>query len=288
MSPIKRPFQPAFLAFVAEPLDELDEFRITPIAVARQPHDLPGRPGDRQLDRAGHAAVRVGPDGARGPGSGVSLRANSSFAGVFGESGSASGGSGLGLSVPGGVVSIVLAARGGSCRHPARAPDRFRRQARQTRANKADIIVSPLRHSPPWTCLGNGLGPIRDRAGAATIRCRKSLALSSHEQVVVRSASRQQPLLGRRVRLDRAVVQDVADREPRSASARATSRQRWQSSGSRSAHIKQTRCRAASDQQSVEADAKLRLLSPSPRSRRRPRDRDRVARPAAERVAERQ
>jgi hypothetical protein len=43
------------------------------------------------------------------------------------------------------------------------------------------------------------------------IRCRESFALSSDEQVIGLLAQRQQSLFGRRMRLDRAVMQDMTD-----------------------------------------------------------------------------
>lgn len=51
--------------------------------------------------------------------------------------------------------------------------------------------------------------------GAASIRCRESIVLSRREQVaallVVSPVKFQEPLFGHCMRLDRAVVQDVAD-----------------------------------------------------------------------------
>ncbi len=47
---------------VGERLDVPDEFGLAPVAVARQPHHLPVRPGDRQRLGAGHAAVGIGAD----------------------------------------------------------------------------------------------------------------------------------------------------------------------------------------------------------------------------------
>ena len=46
-----------------ESLQERDQFRMTPIAVARQPHHLPGRAVDRQFDAALQTAARVVADG---------------------------------------------------------------------------------------------------------------------------------------------------------------------------------------------------------------------------------
>src|SRR5258706_8454590 len=106
MSPIKRPFQPIFLAFVANrsmkrmscglPHLRLRDSRITcqvgPVigsdsAPARQPLKSP--PIERD-----------------GPGNGVDLRANSSLAGIDGASGFFSGGSGLVSSEPGSIGAI--------------------------------------------------------------------------------------------------------------------------------------------------------------------------------------
>jgi hypothetical protein len=69
-------------------------------ADARQPHDLPRRAVDRQRHGASEASVGVEADGARGE-RGLVLRANSSFAGVDGESGCASGGICFSSRVPG-------------------------------------------------------------------------------------------------------------------------------------------------------------------------------------------
>src|SRR5581483_5940188 len=99
------PFQPTFLAFLAKrsrkrtscglPQLRLRDSRITcqagpligsGVAPARQPSLYP-------------------PIDSGGPGNGVGLRAKNSLAGVF-ASGCSSGGSGSGLSEPGGVGSI--------------------------------------------------------------------------------------------------------------------------------------------------------------------------------------
>ena len=51
--------------FVGEAFEELDQLGMAPVAVARQPHHLPGRPVDRQRLAAGEAAVGVVADRAR-------------------------------------------------------------------------------------------------------------------------------------------------------------------------------------------------------------------------------
>ena len=51
-----------------EAFQEAHQFRMAPIAVARQPHHLPVRPVDRQFDAAGETALRVIADGARAAG----------------------------------------------------------------------------------------------------------------------------------------------------------------------------------------------------------------------------
>ncbi len=48
-----------------EPFEERDQVRMAPVAVARQPHHLPGRPVDRQRHAAGETAVGVVADRAR-------------------------------------------------------------------------------------------------------------------------------------------------------------------------------------------------------------------------------
>ncbi len=62
---------------------------------------------------------------------------------------------------------------------------------------------------PAWArlaAIGNG-------AGATKIRCRKSLALSSYEEVFAPGFERQKPLFGRGMRFDRTVVQNMTDIE---------------------------------------------------------------------------
>ena len=48
-----------------EPLHERDQLRMAPVAVARQPHHLPGPAVDRQRDAAGEAALGIEADRAR-------------------------------------------------------------------------------------------------------------------------------------------------------------------------------------------------------------------------------
>ena len=52
-------------AFLGEPLEELHQARMSPIAVAREPHHLPGLSVDRQRGGAGKAALGVEADDAR-------------------------------------------------------------------------------------------------------------------------------------------------------------------------------------------------------------------------------
>ena len=74
---------------------------MSPVAIARQPHDLPGVPIDRDRGRAGDAAARIAADGlGRGVGAGVVLRPNSSLAASAGSCGFASGGRGFGATDP--------------------------------------------------------------------------------------------------------------------------------------------------------------------------------------------
>src|SRR5215831_12792107 len=127
MSPIKRPFQPPFFAFVANrsmkrmscglPQLRLRDGRMTcqvgPVigsdpAPARQPSKSP------PIERGG-------------PGNGVDLRANSTLAGVDGASGFFSGGRGLGLSEPGSIGSIKFL----SCATEEPTAARKRRASRQ-------------------------------------------------------------------------------------------------------------------------------------------------------------
>src|SRR5262249_13566464 len=52
---------------LGKPFDEANELRIAPVAVTRQPHDLPTRSGDRQRHSAGEAAVEIAADRSRRP-----------------------------------------------------------------------------------------------------------------------------------------------------------------------------------------------------------------------------
>ena len=54
--------QPIFFSIVAETLEEADEMLITPIAIERQPHHLPGGARDRQRHCTAKAAVGVRTD----------------------------------------------------------------------------------------------------------------------------------------------------------------------------------------------------------------------------------
>ena len=65
MSPTRSPRQPSFGAFFGELFEEGDEIRMAPVAVARQPHHLPGLAVDRHRDGAGEAALGVEADRAR-------------------------------------------------------------------------------------------------------------------------------------------------------------------------------------------------------------------------------
>src|ERR1700682_971503 len=49
----------------SEVLEEADQCRVAPIAVARQPHNLPSRSADGKRGATGETAGRVEPDGAR-------------------------------------------------------------------------------------------------------------------------------------------------------------------------------------------------------------------------------
>ena len=65
MSPTRSPGQPTLAPFSDRSLEELDHVRMAPVAVARQPHHLPGLAVDRQRHAAGEAALGVEADGAR-------------------------------------------------------------------------------------------------------------------------------------------------------------------------------------------------------------------------------
>src|SRR5215471_17931998 len=143
MSPTKRPFQPTFLAFVANrsmkrtscglPQLRLRDGRMTcqvgPVidsdsAPARQPLKSP------PIERGG-------------PGNGVDLRANSSLAGIDGASGFFSGGSGLGLSGPGSIGSIKCF----SCTTAELAAARKRTASRQ--------MTARISNYTPYGSVGN-------------------------------------------------------------------------------------------------------------------------------------
>ena len=186
------------------------------------------------------------------------LRANSSFAGVDGESG----------------CEAAAAACPRACRDPAPAPDR-RRQTAGQRASELKWASS----LPRCPSRRGRLLPIRDGLGAAPIRCRELFRLSSRKQAVVFRVEGQKPLLGRGMRLDRAVMQDVADGKPALGELRrdeetAVTIERL----AFGAHQADARaCRGV--QHLVEAAEKFRLPGPLLRNRRRPRGRG--CRPAA-------
>src|SRR3954463_11878593 len=54
-----------FRRLVGKPLEERNQLRMPPVAVAREPHHLPGLAVDRQRDAAGEAAMRVETDRTR-------------------------------------------------------------------------------------------------------------------------------------------------------------------------------------------------------------------------------
>src|SRR5262245_10353964 len=55
----------SFFRVLGKPFDEVNELRIAPVAVTRQPHGLPGRSSDRQRHSAGEAAVEIAADRTR-------------------------------------------------------------------------------------------------------------------------------------------------------------------------------------------------------------------------------
>ena len=66
MSPTSRPGHDRDLRhLLGKPLQERDQLRMAPVAIAREPHHLPGLAVDRQRDAAGKAAVGVEADRAR-------------------------------------------------------------------------------------------------------------------------------------------------------------------------------------------------------------------------------
>ena len=65
MSPTSRSGPADRRRLVGEALEELDQVRMAPVAVARQPHHLPGRAVDRQRHAAGETAAGVVADRAR-------------------------------------------------------------------------------------------------------------------------------------------------------------------------------------------------------------------------------
>ena len=98
---------------------------MAPIAVARQPHHLPGRPVDGQRLAAGEAAARIKSDGARGERrSGVV--AKQLLGRGRGSVGWASGGSSRGSSVPTSCARAIA---------PIPAANTATRQIRRDRIN---------------------------------------------------------------------------------------------------------------------------------------------------------
>src|SRR5580700_11163324 len=64
---------PDLLRLAGEALEKGDELRMSPIAVARRAHHLPGRAVDRQRYGAGEAALRIKTDGVRSKREGFGL-----------------------------------------------------------------------------------------------------------------------------------------------------------------------------------------------------------------------
>ena len=186
MSPINSPFQPAFLAFAPNRSMNLMSSGIAPVAIARQPHHLPGRPGDRQLLGALHAAVRIAADRARRAAKRRQL-AGEQFLGRR-------------------VLGIRMGERRqrlGIERAGRRRIDRGRgapgietRTLRQRRTDSGSesnqqsakqdghhlvsaAALAPGEHLPRCSRFR----PIRNCAGTAPVGCRESVALSSAEQI---------------------------------------------------------------------------------------------------------
>src|SRR4051812_31062017 len=106
MSPTKRPFQPTFVAFVANRSMKrmscgLPQLRLRDGRMTCQAGPVTGSDTAPERQPSKSPPIERG-----GPGNGVDLRANSSLAGVDGASGFFSGGRGLGSSAPGSIGSI--------------------------------------------------------------------------------------------------------------------------------------------------------------------------------------
>ena len=147
--------------------------RMSPIAVARQPHHLPGRAVDRQRYGAGEAALRIETDGVRGiAGRGLVWRENNSFAGRDSRS-----------------ASAAAAASRLADRLLAPAPERARREAAPGRAVARDGARRPADPGEPVRTLFLLPCGVRlrfsfeaDGVRPMTIRCGEPFAFSSREQ----------------------------------------------------------------------------------------------------------
>src|SRR5215472_18516810 len=231
-------------------LDELDEMRTAPIAVTRHPHHLPRRPGDRECGAAGKTAIGIAADRVRRTGKRRRL---------------------AGEKLPGRrrrLRMLQWRQQLGSERARRRRIDQmfFLRAGRTGGEDKNSEQASDSAHQRllfvatvalwaaflPRSLLVRSL-LARSLARYETARARRRYAAASRSLSPVTKRS---PAAGSTSSISRRSVVACASIAPsgkmwpivtpRAASARATKRQRWHSSGSRSEHIRQRRWRTAS------------------------------------------
>ena len=187
----QKPVPSGLLGVLTKPLDESDQLRVAPIAIARQPHHLPGRARDRQLLGAGHAALGVAADGARRTGE----RCQSCGRTILSPGCSGRRDWRAAAAAPSRACLAVSYRR--YWRSVLRAGVLHGRWAsaepapRKAAARRARVPERASFH------LHDGLRPrrrpVRHRTGATTIRCRESFVLSSYEQVIACAGQRQKP-----------------------------------------------------------------------------------------------
>ena len=163
MSPTKRPFQPTFLAFSRQPLEEGDQFWMAPIAVARQPHDLPGRAVDRQRHGAGETTgrSRSRSSGRRAEPARSCARTVPSPASTANRD-AASGGSGALSSVPGSCASAGAVAASSKATNRA---SEMRISALRCRRAAWELSAEMPRRAPGGDTLPRVVRPVQPRTG---------------------------------------------------------------------------------------------------------------------------
>ena len=258
---------------------------VAPIAVARQPHDLPGRAGDRQRHRAGEAAVGIGADRPRRTGKRRQLAAEQILGRRrrrirIGERRQRLRIERAGRRRIERVGILAAGARRGSVLRERRTQSgaEHKQNGKNGRERASHRQLSSTDFAPH--CLPSPDTRRRGRGGDTLPLFARPVQLRRGRQVVaveLQQAAVRSPHAARSCRRSR--IWPMV--KPRAASARATNRQRWQSSGSRSAHIRQmrpgqpVRDSAPHRQRAVRAPLGNRPAAPSPHSRQRRRNRDR-------------